>query len=89
MPEGKRINLKTASSGHFRAAVYERWIAHNNLLFLFVALFFYWRYSEFAYSQGGAKFPTGGKSADAESPRALQAARSEGQQTRCNSGADG
>jgi 3,4-dihydroxy 2-butanone 4-phosphate synthase len=22
-----------------------------------------WRYSKFAYSQGGAKFPTGGKSA--------------------------
>jgi len=22
-----------------------------------------WRYSDFAYSQGGAKFPTGGKSA--------------------------
>jgi len=55
--------------------VYLRPVAHNNLLFLFVALFFYWRYSEFAYSQGGAKFPTGGKSADAESPRALLAAR--------------
>jgi len=30
-----------------------------------------WRYSDLAYSQGGAKFPTGGKSASAESPRAL------------------
>jgi hypothetical protein len=30
-----------------------------------------WRYHYFAYSQGGAKFPTGGKSAFAESPRAL------------------
>jgi hypothetical protein len=29
------------------------------------------RYSNFAYSQGGAKLPTGGKSASAESPRAL------------------
>jgi len=29
------------------------------------------RYSKTAYSQGGAQFPTGGKSAQAESPRAL------------------
>jgi len=29
------------------------------------------RYSKSAYSQGGAQFPTGGKSALAESPRAL------------------
>jgi len=62
---------------------------HNHLPFLFVALFFYWRYSEYAYSQGGAKFPTGGKSASAESPRALPAIWPEGQQIRCNSGADG
>jgi hypothetical protein len=44
----------------------------NDLLILFVALLFFRRYSNQAYSQGGAKFPTGGKSATAESPRALQ-----------------
>jgi len=42
------------------------------------------------YSQGGVKVPTGGKSVTeiTESPRALQIT-SEGQQIRCNSGADG
>ncbi|CBA19378.1 hypothetical protein EHW99_3149 [Erwinia amylovora] len=55
---------------------------------MFIALSLFQRYDIFAYSQGGAKFPTGGKSADAESPRALQIT-SEGQQIRCNSGADG
>jgi len=44
----------------------------NNLPVLFVALSLFRRYDDFAYSQGGAKFPTGGKSAFAESPRALQ-----------------
>jgi hypothetical protein len=33
------------------------------LVFLFVALLLFQRYDGFAYSQGGAKFPTGGKSA--------------------------
>ncbi|MGY3114690.1 hypothetical protein ACVWYV_002921 [Pantoea eucalypti] len=49
------------------------------------------RYSLKAYSQGGAQFPTGGKSASAESPRALylDEKRDKGQQIRCNSGADG
>ncbi|KKA63541.1 hypothetical protein HA49_22445 [Tatumella morbirosei] len=53
-----------------------------------IAVFNIWGYSDFAYSQGGAKFPTGGKSVFTESPRALQPL-AEGQQIRCNSGADG
>ncbi|GAA0507420.1 hypothetical protein GCM10009414_16520 [Tatumella terrea] len=57
-------------------------------VFLLIAVFPDWGYSELAYSQGGAKFPTGGKSVSTESPRALQPL-AEGQQIRCNSGADG
>jgi hypothetical protein len=42
-----------------------------------------------AYSQGGAKFPTGGKSTIALKARERFLQQQKGQQIRCNSGADG
>lgn len=42
-----------------------------------------------ACSQGGVKFPTGGKGGSSPSPRAPSSARKRGQQIRCDSEADG